>query len=203
MNDHTTAIVPIETWAYQSPDLRRQNVSLDIGLLAEALIYYDRVLVVPASEPTAGHVLEGPPLDPRGEPGESRPLFVDLVEWFQIRNQLSLFLDLLRDDVINVYHYAFRAMPILKDGSYVIVNLQEEDEARGPSFMRRIAQHRSLEAVIPKARRREHLYRALEGRVRELRASEFGRAIENARADFVSPEAATRVVQAMVEQIRH
>ena len=55
---HTTALVPIEVWAYQSPRLLVDDVRLDIGLLAEALIYYDRVLIAPASDASVARTVD-------------------------------------------------------------------------------------------------------------------------------------------------
>jgi len=41
MSDHTRAFVPIEAWCYSSPSLKYSGKSVDIGLMAESLIYYD------------------------------------------------------------------------------------------------------------------------------------------------------------------
>lgn len=96
MNDHTTAVVPIETWAFQSPRLRRGGQVLDVGLLAEALIYYDRVLVVPSTYPAGAKVLAvQPPISTGPEPPET-PQFVHLIDWFVQHGCYSELLGLLR-----------------------------------------------------------------------------------------------------------
>ena len=43
MPDHTRAIVPIEAWAYASPDVTIRGDVSDAGLFAEALLYHDVV----------------------------------------------------------------------------------------------------------------------------------------------------------------
>jgi hypothetical protein len=43
MSDHTTVFVPIATSIHQSPGLYNKGVSVDTGLFAEALVYYDTV----------------------------------------------------------------------------------------------------------------------------------------------------------------
>jgi hypothetical protein len=44
-NDHKSVLVPIEAWEYNSPYLKYIGKKADIGLFAEAFIYYDRVYV--------------------------------------------------------------------------------------------------------------------------------------------------------------
>jgi hypothetical protein len=163
VNDHTTAIVPIETWVYQSPELRQRGVRLDIGLLAEALIYYDRVFVIPETAPVVGRVFgpndASPPDDVIPAPPRSTPPFVELVGWFEANGRFTDFLALLSEGVLNVYHYAFRVIPLMKDGRYVLVNAQYEGDESRATFMQRVAGHESLKQALPRARRREQLYR--------------------------------------------
>jgi hypothetical protein len=37
MSDHSTALVPIESWAFASPELRSAARQIDIGLFIESL----------------------------------------------------------------------------------------------------------------------------------------------------------------------
>ena len=206
MNDHTTALVPIETWAYASPSLRMAQQPIDVGLLAEALIYYDRVLLVPSSYPSSGRVLSESEASSGRHSSEkiqqARPPFIDIVDWFASRQELPELLALLQDRTITVYHYAFTTLPMLKDGVYTVWNAQDEEEAKEPTFMRRIAGHRSLYDVLPKARQREKLYRVLQDNVIERRADQFERAVENARRDSGDDVAMVTVLQAFVDEIR-
>ena len=70
MSDHVTALVPIESWCYNSPVLRANGSTVDLGLLAEALIYYDRVLINVAN-----------PLQ-----------FAEMLNWFIAQNKFEDFL---------------------------------------------------------------------------------------------------------------
>ena len=45
MSSHEQALVPIGVSTYQSPDLLDKGRIVDVGLLAESLLYYDRVVV--------------------------------------------------------------------------------------------------------------------------------------------------------------
>lgn len=57
MSGHTTALVPIESWAYQSPDLRAVGKQVDVGLFAESLVYYDAVLLNISTQPQLAELL--------------------------------------------------------------------------------------------------------------------------------------------------
>ena len=58
MSDHTTVFVPLESWSYHSPELRANNKLIDVGLLAESLIYYDHVIVNVGSQLQFAKLLE-------------------------------------------------------------------------------------------------------------------------------------------------
>lgn len=45
MTGHNTALVPLATSIYQSPELHKNNIVADTGLFAESLIYYESALV--------------------------------------------------------------------------------------------------------------------------------------------------------------
>jgi hypothetical protein len=43
---HRTTLLPLEVWEYSSPRLIPARKRVDLGELAEAFLYYDRVLVI-------------------------------------------------------------------------------------------------------------------------------------------------------------
>jgi hypothetical protein len=45
MPDHSVAFLPVASGYFQSPELFARGRTVDTGLLAEALIFFDRVLV--------------------------------------------------------------------------------------------------------------------------------------------------------------
>src|SRR5918999_3939982 len=75
VSDHSMAFVPIPTWEYQSPELHKRGIQIDIGLLAEALVYYDKLLVYPGN----------------------RHEFASFVRWFAQRGLINELIALLRD----------------------------------------------------------------------------------------------------------
>lgn len=181
VSDHSTAIVPIEAWCYSSPEIRHAGKSIDVGLLAEALIYYDHVLVQPTNEPQ----------------------FAELIAWFVKQNRFGDLVSLIQDGTINFYCYAFLSAPILiqETGHYTIMNVQDEEAAKSRIFEPRYLSYKNLKEILPHARQREKLARALRGRVIEVKAEEFGPAIENARKDFENPARSAFLVQALLNEV--
>jgi hypothetical protein len=179
MREHSVALVPIETWCYQSPILKHAGRPLDMGLFAEALLYYDHVLVVPANEPG----------------------FAAFVQWFTERNLFEELLALLKDGTVGIYYYAFSTAPVFREGVYSLLHIQDEQSAREPIFFSRVLGHRSLTDVLTKGRHRERLAKALGGRVIEVKADTFGPAIENARADFENQQRWALVMQSLLDDV--
>ena len=179
MSDHSTALVPIESWCYASPDRRAAGASIDIGLFAEALIYYDRVLVNVGNQPQ----------------------FAEFLAWFESQDSLADLFALFRDGTLGVYDYAFVVSAIEKNGVYSIWNLQDPVQAEPNTFEQRVLYHPSVEQVLARARHRKQLYKALRGRVTEVKAAEFGSPIANARLDYADPRRNALVVQAYVDEL--
>lgn len=90
---------------------------------------------------------------------------------------------------------------MLKDGKYVLLNIQDPLQAQPNSFEQRFLYHREIEAVMPKARRRVKLYRAFRDHVIEVKADEFGATIDNAMADHLDPGRSALVVQYLVDEV--
>ena len=53
---------------------------------------------------------------------------MDLVDWFVSRGYFDEFLGLVNDDAVGFYHCAFRTVPILHDGRYSLIHIQDQDE---------------------------------------------------------------------------
>lgn len=179
MPDHRSALVPISAWAYNATDLALAGRAVDIGLLAEALIYYDRVLVNITTQPE----------------------FAEFLGWFEERGVFNELLALLRDGTITVYDYAFAALPALKNGVYLFVNIQDGLQAKRGSFEQRVLAHDAVRRGLPRARSREKLYKAVRGKVIEAHADDFGIAVDNAREDLSNPERVALTVQTLVDEL--
>lgn len=180
MSDHSTALVPLESWCYASPELLAAGQTVDIGLFAEALIYYDCVLANPTNQPQ----------------------FAQLLKWFSEQGKLAEFIALVRDGTIKIYDHAFATAAIKKGNTYSIWNMQDEIQVKPNTFEKRFLYHPSVEAVLPpKARHRKKIYDALRDNVIEVKANEFGNVVENARADFGDPRRNTLLIQAFVDEL--
>jgi hypothetical protein len=176
MTDHTVALVPIESWAYNSPDQAMKTRQIDVGLLAEALVYYDRVLLQVGTQPQ----------------------FAQLLEWLQAQGALDDFLALVRDGTITPYHYAFSTVPTFKEGQWSLWNLQGEDQKAPNAFERLFLYHPAISKALPRSRDRARLYGACRDRCIEIKASQVVGVVENARQDIVDPRRCAVLVQQYV-----
>ena len=179
MSDHTTVFVPLESWSYNSPELRANNKLIDVGLLAESLIYYDRVILNVANQPQ----------------------FATLIEWFQKQGKYQDFLSLINDGVIKVFEYSFATAAVDNLGVYTILNIQDEIQAQPNTFEKRYLYHKAVQDCLPHARHRNALYKALRENVIEAKADEYGSPIENAREDYNYPERNALIIQAFVDEV--
>ena len=179
MSKHTTALVPLSTWCYNSPMLRANGQPVDFGLLAEALIYYDQVLINVDN-----------PSD-----------LAALLGWFTKQDKFADFVALVKDGTLKIYDFAFMTSAVEKDGVYSIYNLQDPIQQEPNTFGQRYLAHSVVKSSFAHARQRGKLYRALYGNVIEVKADEFANAIENARSDYENERRNALVVQAFVDEL--
>jgi hypothetical protein len=181
MSDHTTTIVPLESWCYSSPEIRARGKTVDIGLFAEALIYYDRVVANITNQPQ----------------------LAEFLQWFIAQDHLDDFFALVRDGIVKLYDYSFATTAIRdnRTGEYSIWNVQDSIQQKPNTFEPRFLYHKSVEAIFKKARHRKRLYEALRGNVIEVKADDFGRTLENARKDYHNPQRNALIVQAFVDEL--
>jgi len=181
MSNHSKALVPLESWCYNSPDIRLGGNTIDIGLLAEALIYYDQILI-----------------------NVTNPLqFAELVRWFVVRKNYSDLISLFDDETIKVYDYSFYTAAIKSEekGSYLIMNMEDQVQKQSNTFEQRYLYHESLDDCFRNSRERKKLYRTLRQKVIEVKAQDFGRSIDNARLDYLDPRRNALLLQALVDEI--
>jgi hypothetical protein len=173
---HDRVLVPIEVWEYNSPGLIGRR-SADLGLVAEALIYYDQVSV---------------------NPGTERQLD-ELVRWFVSAGRFNDLLALLEDGSLHIIHYSVTAA-VSHDGIYNIWNIQDQEQATGPDFMSRIAYRLRLEDIL-NTKRRARLFRALQPVVTELKANDFEVPVVDARAALQDPARDDLLIQAVFDEV--
>lgn len=187
MSDHSLAFVPLGSGYLQSTDIFARGRPIDTGLLAEALIYYDRVLI---------HV-------------DSPVQFSQLISWL-IQQGLSVanIIGLLRDEVLGIYNFAFTTNPYVDflppDGIQIhgLYNFQDATMQQPNSFFKRFIEFEPLRECFENREQFEQFVAALEGRVVEVKADEIGAsAINNAYEDFLNPERSALMAQQLVNEI--
>lgn len=181
MSDHTLALVPVESWAYASPELLQAGRSVDVGLMTEALIYYDKILVNFSNQPQ----------------------LAELITWFLQRGCFPELLALISDGTIGIYEYSFAsaAVWVQERQLYQLINIQDERQKEPNTFEERFLYHDSVRGCFQNDTQREALIEALRGRVIEVKADEFGSAITNANDDHQDPRRAALHVQALVDEV--
>jgi len=163
-----------------SPELLRSGKKIDMGLFAEALIYYERVFVIPGNE----------------------VMFTDFVSWFVKQGKYNEMLALIREGILNFYHYAFASTAVqLPDGKYSAMNIQDQEQATVSTFEKRFLSTNRLGTILPHTRQRARLYRDISGRITEVKAEALGSFVLNAQDDFHNPNRAALLVQAFIDEV--
>lgn len=181
MSDHTKALVPIESWCYNSPEIRADDKDVDIGLLAEALIYYDQVLVSVGNQ--------------KG--------FAELLEWFMHQERLSDFLAMIKHGTIRIVDYGFVSAPLWDSAKkvYVFGNLQDELQAKSNSFNRRYLKHPRVAKCFGSKKLRQKFAAVLQGNVIEEKASDYGKPVEDTRKSFSNAQLKALSLQLFVDEL--
>ncbi len=100
MSSHAAAFVPIEAWTYSSPEQRERGRSVDIGLLAESLLYYDQIVI---------DLNEGAHL-------------AELVNWFAQHDQLATLLSMMDDRTLRFHGYKYFFIPFKSRSEGVVTS---------------------------------------------------------------------------------
>lgn len=178
MADHSRALVPLETWTFASPDLKARGQDVDLGLLAEALVYYDQVYVSAATQKN----------------------LAALVQWFAEEGKLPTLFGMLDEGVIRLVDFSFITTGILQGSEYALWNIQDPLQAQPNTFALRYLYNEEIANALPKSRDRERLFKACQGKVVELKAKDFEHGVENARSDLLDPTRSALVIQSLVDE---
>lgn len=177
MSNHKKTIVPIETWCYNSPELRYNNKIVDLGLFAESLIYYDQPLI-----------------------NISSPIqLLELVKWFTAQNKFPLLLKLFKDNIIGIYEFSFVSVAAsIKGGKLDLLNIQDEAQKEENSFIKRYLYDKSFIKEISTSKR-IRLSKCLENSITEVKADEYGATINDARNDMNDSRRNAHIAQSLIE----
>lgn len=181
MSNHSKVLVPLESWSYNSPEIRCAGKFVDIGLMAEALIYYDQVLLNITNQPQ----------------------LAEFINWFIAQNKYGDLISLFQDQIIKLYDYSFFTTAIKDEraNSYIIMNVQDPVQEQFNTFERRFLYHESLNSCFKNHRERKKLYKALRGKVTEVKAKDFSSSIENARLDYLDSRRNALLVQSFLDAV--
>ncbi len=184
MPQHTTTLVPIEAWPYSSPELKDQGRIVNIGLLGEALLYYERVLL----EVTDGRQL------------------AEIVRWFIRQERLPDLLALMQDKTITFCGYNYHLTPFNSmDRQTPTIGVMRAltvdpkgNRTAGPVIY---AFSDGFKDVIADDHHR-NTFRELMLQSFEIgESSELDAGMENALADFEDEERCSMAVQAFVDSL--
>lgn len=171
MSDHNLAFVPLATGYFQSPELFARGRTVDTGLLAEALIFYDRVLVQ----------VDNP------------HQFADLISWLvqQGLTQADI-LRLIREESLQIYNYAFTTNPYVEPSNgfiYGLWNIQDQVMIKPNSFAERFLKFEGLRNSFSTLKQYERFCSALDGKIVEVKADDLGsEGVINSWRDFLNPK---------------
>jgi hypothetical protein len=186
VSDHGLALVPLGAGYHQSPDVFAQGRSVDTSLLAESLIYYDRVLIT-VDNPVR---------------------FSDLISLLvQQGLPASDIIELFRDGTLQVLNFAFTTNPYVEfreSGLHIhgLYNIQDQQMLKANSFVERFLGFEPLRSCFADNPQFDDFCRALESRVIEVKADDIGAAaIDNAWQDFLNPERNELMAQQLANEI--
>ncbi|HHT9125823.1 MAG TPA: hypothetical protein ACFYD6_08395 [Candidatus Brocadiia bacterium] len=149
--------------------------------MAEALVYYDQLLVNVSNQPQ----------------------FAEFLSWFIKQEKYAVLLSLLNDQTLQVYDYSFVSTAVKKGDSneFILLNIEDPIQAKPNTFDQRFLCHESINNCLKDVNNRSELDRLLRDKVIEVKASSFGRTIDNAEVDFQNPQRCSAYIQALLDEI--
>ncbi|MEW5701046.1 MAG: hypothetical protein AB1792_02285 [Candidatus Zixiibacteriota bacterium] len=174
--------MPTETWAFNEPLLHLEGKPADLGAIAEALVYYERAKLVITT------------------PNQ----LVALIQWALVAGELDSLMNLLCDGALSFVYFDFATTAVYdpRTDTHTLVNIRDEEAVTHPlrAFERKVA-HRATDQAISNSRRRKRFLRALRDSVLEIKADQYGRAIDDATKDSVRSEVVIAALQPVVDEI--
>ena len=184
MTERSLALVPVASGYFQSPELFARGRTVDTGLLAEALVFYDQVLI---------HV-------------DNPHQFADLISWLvqQGLSQRDL-LRLIREGSLQIYNYAFTTNPHVEPANgfiYDLWNIQDQVMIEPNSFGKRFLGFEGLRNSFGTSKQYERFCAAVEGKVVEVKADEIGsEGIMNSWRDFLNPDRNALISRKLIREM--
>jgi hypothetical protein len=178
-NEHKRVYVPLEAWEYHSPLLKLHGRTSDVGLLAEALVFYDQVV---AGVQTSDQI-------------------TDLVRWAIADGHINDLLELIWQGVLSFHHHAFLTVAMKTEEGYNLVHIQEEPEAKTFYSSRLIA---NSDLSMLHARKSSAVRKAVESHIRIDRPEGYTPPIEDAIRNLQDADHNAQLLQAFIDELfRH
>jgi hypothetical protein len=176
---NSDSFVQLEPWFYQSPRLLKTGRKIDMGLLAEAMIYYESVYF--------GHTTD--------------EQFARVAAWFKGYGAIGDFVSLMNDRVLIPYFYAFYTLPAEKNNIWSVYNIQDEEAAAKPVFNSRILHSHRLAGLIKKRTTIRDVETAAMVHHVEVKAETFGPGLANAKSDYEDEQRCAFLLQIVVDDL--
>lgn len=184
MTERSLALVPVASGYFQSPELFARGRTVDTGLLAEALVFYDQVLI---------HV-------------DNPHQFADLISWL-VQQGLSQpdLLRLIREGSLQIYNYAFTTNPHVEPANgfiYDLWNIQDQVMIKPNSFGERFLGFEGLRNSFGTLKQYERFCAAVDGKVVEVKADEIGsEGIMNSWRDFLNSDRNALISRKLIREM--
>lgn len=175
-NDHKRVLVPIETWEFNSPYLKFSGRNADIGLFAEAFIYYEKVFVY------VNTVKE----------------FEEFIEFFAKANKVDQLIELINNKIINFFYYSFMSTAINNQGVFSIWNMQFNKENSQSDFIRLVVNKSNLPIS---SKRRQKLWQAIVSNLIDEESTDYQSPVLDAKKAMKDNKKCAILIQTYIDNL--
>ena len=184
MSDHTRTLIPIGTGAYSSPDLLDVGKQIDVGLLAESLLYYESIVI----DVTAAQQLE------------------DLLTWFDRQAKAPDLIALIRDGTLTFSGYDFLVQPFntfvaRRQTKRVTAAMTVDQERKSICYAYDYIMSSAVNTIISNEQYVKDLQSAISHSFSVKTASDYNSANNHAMIDYNDPKRFVLVLQAFVDKL--
>lgn len=179
-NLHKHALVPITADSIHAPEAKLSGCHVDIGLMCEALLYYESVYVnIPTPE-----------------------TFLLFLKWFEKRGLLSELISLLEEKSIRFYDFPFTTNLIRDDrGIWVLMNIRDTSQVPPRSFIPRYLLSEKVKALFVNSNKYDKFINAASDGLKELTTDDFEGNVEVINSDLANPKRHSFTAQTIVDKI--
>jgi hypothetical protein len=175
-NAHSNVLVPIESWEYNSPYLKYLGKAADVGLFAEAFIYYDTICVQMNT--------------PRD--------FEEFVTFFAAKGKVNHLIELIKNKKIIPFYYSFMSTAINNQGEFSIWNIQAPRAGIHSDFIGLTVNRANLPIS---SKQRQQLWKAIVENLIDENSKNYEAPVLDAKEAIHNPEKVAILVQAYYDDL--